>query len=110
LLDTNVLSELRRPRPERRVVTFIAAQPLDNLYISTVTLAEIGFGIELIADVGRRAEQHGWLTHKVRPMFAQRVLPVTEDIMFKWRLLVEDDRPAREQPRGLNGEDLCVMI
>ncbi len=92
LLDTNVLSELRRPRPEPRVVTFVAAQPLDNLYISTVTLAEIRFGIELTADVSRRAELHGWLTHKVRPMFAQRVLPVTEDVMFKWRLLVEDGR------------------
>jgi toxin FitB len=92
LLDTNVLSELRRARPEPRIVRFVTAQPLDNLYISTVTLAEIRFGIELTADVGRRAELHGWLTHKVRPMFAQRVLPVTEDIMFKWRLLVEDGR------------------
>ena len=92
LLDTNVLSELRRPRPEPKVVTFVAGQPLDNLYISTVTLAEIRFGIELITDVGRRAELHDWLTHKVRPMFAQRVLPVTEDIMFKWRLLVEEGR------------------
>ncbi len=35
-----------------------------------------------------------WLTHKVRPMFEQRVLPVTEDIMFKWRLLVEDGRQS----------------
>jgi hypothetical protein len=56
LLDTNVLLELRRPRPEPKVVTFVAGQPLDNLYISTVTLAEIRFGIELITDAGRRAE------------------------------------------------------
>ena len=40
LLDTNVLSELRRPTPDRKVVTFIAAQPLELLYISVVTLAE----------------------------------------------------------------------
>jgi toxin FitB len=92
LLDTNVLSELRRPRPEPKVVAFVAAQPLDSLYISSVTLAEIRFGIELITDAGRRAELGDWLTHKVRPMFEQRVLPVTEDIMFKWRLLVEDGR------------------
>jgi toxin FitB len=94
LLDTNVLSELRRPRPEPNVIAFVAAQPLDSLYISTVTLAEIRFGIELVADPGRRAELNDWLTHKVRPMFEQRVLPVTEDIMFKWRLLVEDGRKA----------------
>jgi predicted nucleic acid-binding protein len=94
LLDTNILSELRRPRPEPKVVAFVAAQALDSLFISSVTLAEIRFGIELVAEAGRRAELIDWLTHKVRPMFNQRVLPVTEDIMFKWRLLVEDGRKA----------------
>jgi toxin FitB len=94
LLDTNVLSELRRPRPEPKVLAFVAAQPLDGLFISSVTLAEIRFGIELVADASRRAVLNDWLTHKVRPMFDQRVLSVTEDIMFKWRLLVEDGRKA----------------
>jgi predicted nucleic acid-binding protein len=94
LLDTNVLSELRRPKPEAKVVAFVTSQALDRLYISAVTLAEIRFGIELIADVGRRAELHDWLTHTVRPMFDQRVLPVSEDVMFKWRLMVEEGRKA----------------
>ncbi len=94
LLDTNILSELRRPRPEPKVVTFIAAQPLDLMFVSAVTLAEIRFGIELVADANRRSELQEWLTHKVRPMFDRRILPVTEDIMFKWRLLVEDGRKA----------------
>jgi hypothetical protein len=83
LLDTNVLSELRRPNPEPKVVGFVASRPLDQLYISVVTLAEIRFGIELVGEPGRRAELHEWLT---------RVLPITEDIMLKWRLLVEEGR------------------
>ena len=94
LLDTNVLSELRRPRPAQQVVAFVAAQPLESLHISAVALAEIRFGIELVTDAGRRAELNDWLTHKVRPMFAQRVLPVSEDVMFKWRLLVEEGRKS----------------
>ena len=94
LLDTNVLSELRRPKPDRKVVAFIAAQSLELLYVSAVTLAEIRFGIEVVADATKRAELNDWLAHKVRPMFEQRVLPVTEEIMFKWRLLVEDGRKA----------------
>ena len=94
LLDTNILSELRRPTPEKLVIAFIAEQPLEALFVSTVTLAEIRFGIELITDPSRRAALHDWLTHKIRPMFAQRVLPVTEDVMFKWRLLVEEGRKA----------------
>jgi predicted nucleic acid-binding protein len=94
LLDTNILSELRRPKPEPKVVAFIAAQPLESLYVSAVTFAEIRFGIELLPDVGRRSELNDWLAHKVRPMFEQRVLQVTEDVMFKWRLLVEASRKA----------------
>jgi hypothetical protein len=80
------------PGQNAKVLAFVASQPLDLLYVSAVTLAEIRFGIELVADVGRRAELNDWLAHKVRPMFEQRVLPVSEDIMFKWRLLVEDGR------------------
>ncbi|HEX9468153.1 MAG TPA: type II toxin-antitoxin system VapC family toxin [Bradyrhizobium sp.] len=94
LLDTNILSELRRPRPERKVLAFVAAQPLELLYVSVVSFAEIRFGIERVADAGRRAELNDWLAHKVRPMFAQRVLAISEDVMFKWRLLVEDGRKA----------------
>jgi len=55
LLDTNILSELRRPRPERKVVAFVAAQPLERLHVSSATFAEIRFGIERAADAGRRA-------------------------------------------------------
>jgi toxin FitB len=92
LLDTNVLSELRRPKPETKVLTFVAAQPLDLLYVSSVTFAEIRFGIELVTDANRRAELNDWLTNKVRPMFEQRVIAISEDVIFKWRLLVEEGR------------------
>ena len=94
LLDTNILSELRRPKPERKVVAFVEEQPLELLFVSAVTLAELRFGIELLPDAARRRDLNEWLTHKVRPMFEQRVLPITEDIMFKWRLLLEEGRKA----------------
>jgi predicted nucleic acid-binding protein len=41
LLDTNIVSEIRRPRPEPKVLAAIEAKPLEHLYISIVTLAEI---------------------------------------------------------------------
>jgi predicted nucleic acid-binding protein len=94
LLDTNVISELRRPRPDGRVRQFVASQRLEDLFISTVTFAEIRFGIEAVGDAVRRAELNDWLVHKVRPMFDQRVLEVSEDVMFKWRFLVEEGRKA----------------
>jgi predicted nucleic acid-binding protein len=92
LLDTNILSELRRSRPEPKVVAFVTVQPLEQLYISVVTLAEIRFGIEQVGDANRRTELNDSLTHTVRPTFEQRVLAVTEDIMFRCRLLVEEGR------------------
>jgi predicted nucleic acid-binding protein len=92
LLDTNILSEGRKPKPEPRVTAFYAAQPLHSLYISEVNLAEIRFGIELQQDPARRAQLNDWLTVKLRPAFAGRTLPVTEDILLKWRLLMEEGR------------------
>ncbi len=92
LLDTNILSELRRPRPEPKVLAFIAVLPLDRLHVSVVTLAEIRFGIELVSDAALRADLNDWLTTTIRPMFDQRVLPITEDIMLRWPLLVEEGR------------------
>jgi len=94
LLDTNVISELRRPKPDDKVAAFVRAQPLEALHISVVTLAEIRFGIELLPEATRRSALNDWLTHKVRPMFGQRVLTITEDIMFKWRLMVEEGRKS----------------
>ncbi len=94
LLDTNVLSELRKPKAEPKVLAFVSGLRLDAMFVSSVTLAEIRFGIELIADVQRRAALHDWLALKIRPLFEQRVLPVSEDVMFKWRLLVEEGRKS----------------
>jgi predicted nucleic acid-binding protein len=92
LLDTNVLSELRRPKPDAKVVRFVSSQSLDLLFVSVVTFAEIRFGIELVNDVARRMELSDWLLHKLRPMFEDRALEITEDIILKWRLLVEEGR------------------
>jgi predicted nucleic acid-binding protein len=62
------------------------------LFVSVVTFAEIRFGIERAPNPSHRAELHDWLTHRLRPMFAGRALPISEDVMLKWRLLVEAGR------------------
>lgn len=93
ILDTNILSEIRRPKPEPRVLAFTGGCPLTELYISVVTLAELRFGIEALS-VGsaRRAELENWLTQTIRPMFHQRVLPVSENVILRWRVLMESGR------------------
>ena len=96
LLDTNVVSELRRPQPEPRVLEFIAAASLDDLYLSDVTIAEIRFGIERVPDPLKRAGIASWLDHVLRPMFGRRVLPITEEVILRWRLIVEAGRQRND--------------
>jgi len=92
LIDTNVVSELRRARPAPKVRAFVAAQPGNVLFTSDVTFAEVRFGIEQMADPVRRSDLVHWLDRTLRPLFAGRVLPVTEDALLRWRLMLEAGR------------------
>ena len=88
LLDTNVVSELRKPRPDSAVAQFVAAQPGELLFTTEVTFGEIRFGIEQLHDAGRRADIHLWLDRMLRPLFAGRVLAITEDVIVRWKTMV----------------------
>ena len=92
LIDTNVVSELRRARPSQKVRAFVAGQSGDVLFTSDVTFAEVRFGIEQIDDAARRADIANWLDRTLRPLFAGRVLSVTEDALLRWRLMLEAGR------------------
>lgn len=92
LLDTNVLSELRKPRPSSAVARFVAKAPLNRLYVSAITFAEIRYGIEKLSDPTRRSEIETWLDTTLRPMFENRTLALTENVLLRWRLIIEDGR------------------
>ena len=62
------------------------------MFVSAVTLAEIRYGIEIVKDPSQRMDLSEWLLYTIRPMFENRVLDVTEDIMLTWRVLVESGR------------------
>jgi predicted nucleic acid-binding protein len=87
LLDTNVVSELRKPKPDSRVVNFIAVQPGETLFVTDVTLAEIIFGIEKLGDATRRTDLRLWLERDLRPLFAGRILSITEDVIVRWKTM-----------------------
>jgi hypothetical protein len=92
LLDTNVVSAFRRAKQDERAVSFVAAQPMASLYLSVVSLAELRYGIERLEDLTKREDLKAWLNTRVRPMFDGRILPVSEDVMATWRVLVERGR------------------
>ncbi len=94
LLDTNVVSELRKPRCDPSVKAWSDAQSPEALYLSRVTFAEIRFGIERVVDAAFRAELLAWLEDTLRPWFAERILDIDEDVLLTWRRMVERGRAA----------------
>jgi hypothetical protein len=74
LLDTNVVSEPQRQGPNTRVIEWMDAQPLETLYLSAITVAELRAGVALLSAGKRRDSLHENLEKRVLPMFAGRVL------------------------------------
>lgn len=118
LLDTNVVSELRKPRCDASVRAWADRQEPQAVFLSTVTVAELRFGIErLDASDPRRGHLESWLTEELRPWFEDRLIAVTEDVIVTWCRLVEQGRAMRRtfpQPDLFLAataalHDLCVV-
>ena len=86
LLDTNVVSELRRPRPHKGVLAWIAGIPAERLFLSAVTVGEIQAGIELTReqDPAKAAELDAWLDQVVA---GYGVLPLDAAAFREWARL-----------------------
>ena len=92
LLDTNVVSELRRPRPDAGVVDFLGAYPVETFFLPSIVIAEIRYGIALLDSPERRSVYEDWLHTTVRPMFEGRILQLTEDALVRWRIIAREGR------------------
>lgn len=75
LLDTNVVSEPLRPAPDPRVIAWIDAQPLDTLFLSAITVAELRAGVAMLPAGKRRTALQQGLEKQLLPLFAGRVVP-----------------------------------
>ncbi len=76
LLDTNVPSELTRPRPDPRAAQWLEDTDDDLMHISVITIGEICKGITVHREPHRRAWLRQWLENELRPSFVGRILPV----------------------------------
>ena len=94
LLDTNVLSELRRKTPDAAVLEWFARRPASTLYLSVLTIGELRKGIEGVSDANRRMALTDWLETDLPAFFAGRILPVDTQVADRWgRLLSVAGRP-----------------
>jgi predicted nucleic acid-binding protein len=95
LLDTNVISELVRPKPAKIVLDWFESIPSEALHISVLTLGEIRKGVEQMPDGVRREKLRLWLEHDLIDWFGARVLPVDTLVADRWgRLLALVGRPV----------------
>ena len=84
LLDTNILSELMRSRPEAKVTGWVAAQNIETLFLSVVSIGELETGFTTMLDAQRRARLEASLERHMALLFPGRVLPMTQAIASRW--------------------------
>ncbi len=94
LLDTNVLSELRRKVPHPGVVNWFSNRPARTLYLSVLTIGELRKDIESLVDTSRRLALLDWLEADLPQFFIGRILPVDLAVADRWgRLVAQAGRP-----------------
>lgn len=95
LLDTNVISEVLRPKPSAHVLGWLEHLPDTALHLSVLTLGEIRKGVEQLEDDRRKEKLRLWLEQELPAWFEDRLLPVSALVADRWgRLLSKMERPV----------------
>jgi predicted nucleic acid-binding protein len=85
LLDTNVISELMKPRPNARVIKWVSATSEELMFLSALTIGEVRRGIDLLEETDpKRGALQSWLDRDVRVRFAGRILAFDDAIAERW--------------------------
>ena len=99
LLDTCVISEAIRRKPEPRVVRWVEARDEGDLYLSVLSLGELQKGIAKLEDATRRAALQAWLEGDLLRRFAGRILDVDREVAQRWGALAASaERRGRPVP------------
>ena len=99
LIDTNVVSETLKPRPERRVVDWISRQMANDLFLASISLGELVRGVRRMRDRARRERFQRWIDYDLAAQFQGRVLPFDRETAVIWGEIMGDgDRVGRPKP------------
>jgi len=96
LLDTNIISELVKPKPEANVTEWVEDTDESLLYLSVLTLGEIRRGIAALPQSRRRATLEAWLDKDLRARFDDRILEIDQEVADRWGMLT-----AAARKRGI---------
>ena len=95
LLDTNVISEWIKPKPDQNVISWLAEVDEDRVFISVIAFAEVRQGVELLAGGRRRERLADWLAEELPERFQGRILVIDQHIAETWGVMM-----ARGQQAG----------
>ena len=84
LLDTNVLSEVRRPQPDAGMLAWLDQVDEDRTFLSVVSIAEIARGVAIMPESARRSELGAWLEHDLSARFAGRLIQIDGAAALVW--------------------------
>ncbi len=84
LIDTNVISEVKRSQPNTQVLAWFATVEDESLYLSVLSLGEIRKGVEKLPDSPRKDNLRHWLECELPEWFEERLLPIDADIADVW--------------------------
>ncbi|MDR1461719.1 MAG: type II toxin-antitoxin system VapC family toxin [Azoarcus sp.] len=94
LLDTNVVSEPMKAAGDANVLAWLDAQHIETLYLSTISLAELRFGIAVLPDGKRKNTLHSRLEERILPLFSGRILPFDAEASRAYAMLRARARSA----------------
>mgnify|MGYP002139539622 CR=1 FL=1 len=90
LLDTNVISEVRKPRPDKTVMGWLDVWETSQIYISVVSLCEIRKGLHKMPPGKKRDELHHWLERELTETFKGRILEIDRRVADYWGILLAE--------------------
>ena len=87
LLDTCVISEMVKPKPNKKVVDWVSSQEEDHLFLSVLTLGEIQKGISKLSESTKKKTLKMWLQTDLMERFSGRIVPVDDQVALNWGLM-----------------------
>ena len=110
LLDTNVVSEPLRHAPDQRVIAWLDVQPMETLFLSAITVAELRAGVALLPSGRRRTGLEDNLERRVLPLFAGRVLPFDLSCTQAYASLVAEARSSGRTIAAADGYIAAIAM
>jgi toxin FitB len=105
ILDTNVVSEGWKPKPDPKVIAWLDSLPRDTLFLCTPVLAELRYGVERLPQSARRTRMEAWIDHLETQLYRDRILPFDRSAAWEFGRLA-----AYRESRGRRMESMDLLI